>query len=106
MPNILTDKQYKEYGKVCRYAGIPHYYNTVDKKYMGGTGSHLKSDTPHRIHKVTDEDTLDSLALYYYNNPTYFWIIADFNRIQDPYEKLTTGSKIKIPTFTAIEFEE
>ena len=106
MPDILTRKQYRDFNKVCRYAGIPYYYNTRDERFMVGMATNLREDTPHRLHKVTDEDTLDSLALYYYNNPTYFWIIADYNRIQDPYAKLPIGSKLKIPTFAAIEFEE
>ena len=106
MPEILTSKQYKEYNKISRYSGVPYYYNMVDHKYMYGIGKNLRDDTPHRIHKVVDGDTLDTLALHYYNNPTYFWIIADFNRIQDPYTKLVAGEHIKIPTFSSIEFEE
>jgi nucleoid-associated protein YgaU len=56
-------------------------------------------------HKVKDGDTLDSLALYYYNNPTYYWVIADFNRIQDPYLELEVGRILKIPTFSNIAFK-
>lgn len=106
MPNVLTNKTFKEYHKISRYSGIPYYYNTVDNKYIYGIGTNLKDTTTYKVHKVREEDTLDSLALYYYNNPTYFWIIADFNRIQDPYTKLEVGSHIKIPTFSNIEFEE
>jgi nucleoid-associated protein YgaU len=50
-------------------------------------------------------DTLDTLALYYYNNPTYFWVIADFNRIQDPYADLVVDSVLRIPTFSNIAFD-
>lgn len=106
MPDVLTDKQFKAYHKISRYSGIPYYFNAVDKRYQYGTGTNLRTDTPFKIHKVVEGDTLDTLALYYYNNPTYFWIIADYNRIQDPYMTLTVGSQIKIPTFSAIEFEE
>ena len=56
-------------------------------------------------HKVVEGDTLDTLALYYYNSPTYFWIIADFNNILDPYAELKTGSILKIPTFSNVEFD-
>ena len=50
-------------------------------------------------------ETLDSLALDAYNNPTYFFLIADFNRIQDPFKPLEEGSQIKIPTFNSVNYE-
>ncbi len=106
MADVLTNKQFRDYDKISRYAGVPYYYNRLDDKYMYGTGTNLKDNTPHRMHKVVQGDSLDSLSLYYYNNPTYFWIIADFNRIQDPYKELQVGSILKIPTFSTIEFEE
>lgn len=106
MPNVLTSKQYKNYQKVSRYSSTPYFYNIVDKRFFYGTQKNLKDNTVHRIHRVVEGDTLDTLALYYYNNPTYFWIIADFNRIRDPFEPLTVGSHIKIPTFSNIEFED
>lgn len=106
MPDILTNKQFKTYTKISRYSGVPFYFNTIDNRYQYGVGTNLRTDTAHKVHKVIEGDTLDTLALYYYNNPTYFWIIAEYNRIQDPYEQLEIGSRIKIPTFSTIEFEE
>ena len=51
-------------------------------------------------------DTLDSLALKYYGRPDLFWIIADFNRIQDPFIKLVDYfSIIKIPSLSTLSFE-
>lgn len=91
---------------MSRYAGVPFYYNKVDNKYIYGTCKNLKSDIPYKLHKVVEGDTLDSIALYYYNNPTYYWIVADFNKIQDPYINLDVGSKLKIPTLVNVEFEE
>ena len=106
MADVLKDKQFRDYNKLSRYSGVPYYYNTSDNKYIYGTGKNLREGTAFKWHKVIEGDSLDSLALYYYNNPTYYWIIADFNRIQDPYVVLQTGTKIKIPTFSSIEFEE
>lgn len=106
MPDILKDKKYRDYKKLSRYGAVPYYYNIIDNKYMYGTSLNLDTSTAHRMHKVVDNDTLDSLALYYYNNPTYFWIIADFNGIKDPYCKLKIGEVLKIPTFSAIQFKE
>lgn len=85
---------------------FPTYYHTVDKKSFYGLSSHLLTEnTKFVTHKVKQNDTLDSLALYYYNNPTYYWIIADFNRIRDPYNKLEIGQLLKIPTFSNIAFD-
>ena len=105
MPDVLKNKQYKDYKKLSRYSTLPYYYNTIDDRYVYGTCKNLKTTTPYRTHKVEQGDTLDTLALYYYNNPTYFWIIADFNKIKDPYKELNVGDKIKIPTFSSIEFD-
>jgi nucleoid-associated protein YgaU len=56
-------------------------------------------------HKVKPTDTLDALALSYYNNPTYWWVIAYFNDIQDAFIKLSDHFEIlKIPAINGIEF--
>lgn len=105
MKEVLSKKQYKEYQRVSRYSVFPYYYNRLDDKWVYGLTAQLKQeDTPYVVHEVKQGDTLDTLALYYYNSPLLFWIIADFNYIQDPYIDLTIGSLLKIPTFNAIEF--
>lgn len=102
----IDNKAYKDYNKISRYSVFPYYYNRLDDKYIYGLTSHLQhNDTKYVNHYVKQDDTLDTIALYYYNNPTYYWVIADFNRIQDPYKKLEIGSVLKIPTFSNIKFE-
>lgn len=103
--DVLTKKAYKEYNRLSRYAPIPYYYHLGDDKYIHGTDKHLRTDTPYTTHIVVGGDTLDTLALKYYNNPTYYWMIASFNRIRDPYKELVVGSAIKIPSISSIEFE-
>lgn len=103
--NVLTNKSYKSYNYFSRYEGVPYYFHEIDRKYVLGTPTHINQDTQYILHKVTLNDTLDTLALDYYNNPTFFWIIADFNHIQDPYKKLEAGSQIKIPVFNEVSFE-
>ena len=103
---VLIDKSYKKYNGVSRYQNVPYYYNTEDNKYVYGTTTHLRDNTAYTIHIVQQNDTLDTLALAYYNNPTYYWVIADFNRICDPFEKLEVGKRVKIPSFSAIEFQQ
>lgn len=104
--DILKNKQFREYNYISRYAGFPFYYNTLDNKYVYGTTAQLKTNVPYVLHKVVQNETLDSIALDFYNNPTFFWVIADFNRIQDPYKKLKVGEELKIPTLSDISFEE
>ena len=103
---VLTQKQYKDYDRISRYSIFPYYYNSVDKKYIYGLTAQLDNENTSFVsHVVQIGDTLDTLALYYYNNPTFFWIIADFNRIQDPYETLKVGTRLRIPTFNNIRFD-
>lgn len=103
---ILIDKRYKDYDRVSRYSVFPIYFNRVDRKYIYGLTSKLKkTGTTYVMHKVERGDTLDSVSLYYYNSPLYFWVIADFNDILDPYEDLQEGTMLRIPTFNNIEYE-
>lgn len=104
--DVLEKKNYRTYDRVSRYAPFPYYYNRIDKKYIYGITAQLKTeDTTYVSHKVVEGDTLDTLALHYYNSPTYFWIIADYNNILDPYADLVVDSIIKIPTFSNVEFD-
>lgn len=102
--DVLINKQYKQSDKVSRYTPFPVYYHTVDKKYIQGTTSYLSPDTTYTLHTIKPGDNFDSLALYYYNNPTYYWVICSFNQIQDPFTDLIPGSTIKIPSISNIEF--
>ena len=100
----LINKSYKTYSSFSRYSTFPIYYNTADEKYESGTTSQLDLDTPYQSYEVQKNDTYDSIALNFYNNPIYYWIICDFNRKQDPFEKPKVGEIIKIPVFSSIEF--
>ena len=103
--DVLKNKSYKQYDYICRYANVPYYYHTLDDKFVYGIGSNFKKDAPYIIHTVKDTDTLDSLALKYYNNPTYYWVICYFNDIQDAFINLLDNFKtIKIPNISSVEF--
>lgn len=104
---VLKDKSYKVFDAISRYAPFPYYYNTWDGKYVYGLTKHLGDEVSYTLHEVKQTDSLDSLALYYYGRPDYYWVIADFNRIRDPYIKLIDHYKdIMIPTLTNVSFEE
>ena len=103
--DVLKDKNYKDFDYTCRYSGIPYYYHKEDEKYFYGTTFNLDKSTSYVIHEITPRDSLDSLALRYYDNPTLYWVIAYFNDIQDAFIKLSDYYKtIKIPTITGIKF--
>ena len=104
--NVLTNKSKKLYNYTSRYAILPFYYHTVDRRYVYGISSNLRDDTEYIVHEIKDIDTLDSLALKYYGRPDLFWVIADFNRIRDPYTRLIDNYNfIYIPTLSSIRFK-
>ena len=100
----LTNKAYRQYDYISRYTSFPYFYDTEEDKYIYGTTAYIKSETPYVIHKAELRDTYDSIALKYYNNPTLYWVICDFNRIQDPFSEIEIGTLIKIPTISNISF--
>ena len=102
----LIEKTYRNYDILSRYENVPYYYNTYTNKYTYGSSTWLNDDTVYQNYIVEANDTLDVLSLRAYGSPIYYWIIASFNRILDPFEPLEVGSTIKIPTITSISFEE
>ena len=102
----ITNKNYKDYNYVSRYAPFPYYYNEQDDKYMQGLTSQLSQGSVFVLHRVEQGETLDSIALDSYANSTFFWVIADFNHIRDPFAELEVGTMLKIPTLASISFEE
>ena len=101
--NVLKDKSSRTYFYTSRYATLPYYYNTLDKKYIYGISKNLNTNTDYVLHNLVDSDSLDSLALKYYGRPDLFWVIADFNNLNDPYIKLVDKmSSIKIPSLSGI----
>jgi hypothetical protein len=72
MADKLTNKQYKDYDYLSRYTSFPFYYNEEDRKYVYGVTSQLNQNITYVLHEVKANETLDTLALDYYNNPTFF----------------------------------
>jgi hypothetical protein len=101
----LKDKKYASFDYISRYASVPYYYHTIDNKEIFGLGKNMYKNITWVAHSVISTDTLDKLALTYYNNPTYWWIIAYFNDIQDPFIRLKDYFDIlKIPSITNVAF--
>lgn len=102
---VLKNKSYNDNNRLSRYTPFPYYYHTKDDKYVSGVTSYLKDTTVYTSYKVQRGDTFDSIALEFYNNPTLYWIICSFNRIQDPFTELVEGQVLKIPSISNIEFD-
>ena len=103
--HILSNKSFKTYKNTSRYAVVPYYYNNADNKYLYVNIPRLKDNIPFIIYKTDVNDTCDTIALKFYNNPTLYWIIADFNKILNPYVKFEKGSKILVPNYSSLEFD-
>ena len=104
--DVLSNKQYKDYSYVSRYSSFPFYYHREDDKYVYGITSYLDNSTFYTMHTIQRNDTLDNLALYYYGNPTLYWIIASYNHIRNPYTPLIEGQTIKIPSISNIQYDK
>ena len=101
---VLTTKIYKDFNYISRYANFASYYHTLDDKYITARDRWISDTTAYTSYTAEVGDTYDLLALRYYNNPTYYWAICAFNRIQDPFEPLVPGTVLKIPTLSTITF--
>lgn len=105
--DVLTNKTSQSKDYITRYANFPYYYHTIDKKFIQGLTAHLDTNTSYATVKVTVDETLDALANKYYGRPDYWWIIADFNHIQDPFVALYPKfSTLKIPSISDIAYVE
>jgi nucleoid-associated protein YgaU len=103
----LINKRSHTFDYISRYSGVNIYYDPDSNRDIMSIGKQIRFDTAYTIHKVSTGDTLDKLALTYYNNPTYWWAIAYFNKISDPFINLPAKYKvIKIPTISSIIFED
>ena len=103
----LKDKKYAKFDYISRYTSVPYYYHKVDKKEVPGLCKNMFKNVPWIAHKVVSTDTLDKLALTYYNNPTYWWVIAYFNDIQDAFINLKEHfDTLRIPSITNVRFED
>ena len=103
--DTLKNKLYTSFDYLSRYTNVPYYYDTLSNREIFGIGTNLKNTTEYVTHKVRSNDTLNSLALTYYNNPTFWWVIAYFNDVQDSFKPLRDKyTTIKIPSISSIEF--
>lgn len=102
--SVIIDSAAKDYSYLSRYSDFNVLYNSEDGKKYYETTSQLRSDfSIFESHLVEVGDSLDSIALRYYGNPLYWWIIADVNRIQDIFN-LKVGTRLSIPYLNQISY--
>jgi nucleoid-associated protein YgaU len=103
--DTLKNKAYANFDYLSRYTNTPYYFDTLSNREIYGIGTNLKTNTEYTTHVVKNNDTLHSLALKYYNDPTFWWVIAYFNDIQDSFISLINHySVLRIPNISSITF--
>ncbi len=103
--DVLKEKFYREYNTLSRYSPFPCYYNTLDNKYMMGSVTNLDQISNYTIYEVQHGESYDLVALKAYGNPTYYWIICNYNNVSDPFLPPETGTKLKVPVLSDISFK-
>lgn len=51
---------------------------------------------------VTEDDWLDNISALHYNTPYLWWVVALFNKIDNPYEGLYEGQVLRILKYNNI----
>ncbi len=50
------------------------------------------------VREIKSQEDLDLLSFQIGGKARLFWILADINEIVDPHEKITPGTRLKIPS--------
>lgn len=92
----------KEYEHISRYKGLRQLIHNpdegVDRFIAHETANPMISSAEVKYYKVeeAEENRLDLLANKYLGSPTYAWVIAYFNQIEDGFT-VHAGQRIKVP---------
>lgn len=85
--------------------GASLYNNAYALKYNDGDYSleakpPIVPESPNDIqHTVKDGETLQNIAFRYYGDSGKWYIIAEANKILNPFKELEMGTLIRIPTY-------
>ena len=85
--------------------GASPYNNAYALKYNAGDYSleakpPMVPESPNDIqHTVKDGETLQNIAFRYYGDSGKWYIIAEANKILNPFKELEMGNLIRIPTY-------
>ena len=100
----------REFDHISRYRTlrqVVHNPNDLDRYVTLETPNAFTTHTEVIYHDVTvdEENRLDIIAHKYLGSPTYGWVIAYFNGIEDGYTVLE-GQKLQIPTNITVLFDK
>ena len=85
--------------------GASPYNNAYALKYNDGDYSleakpPIVPESPNYFqHTVKDGETLQNIAFRYYGDSGKWYIIAEANKILNPFKELEMGTLIRIPTY-------
>lgn len=85
--------------------GASPYNNAYALKYNDGDYSleakpPIVPESPNDIqHTVKEGETLQNIAFRYYGDSGKWYIIAEANKILNPFKELEMGNLIRIPTY-------
>ena len=57
------------------------------------------------MYTVNEGDTLRDIAYRVWGEARYYWIIAEFNKIIDPFKNLVVGTELRYPSLLRIREE-
>ena len=55
------------------------------------------------MYPVKNGDTLKSIAYDIYDDARLYWVIAEFNKIIDPFKKLIVGTELMYPSMKRVK---
>jgi hypothetical protein len=103
MAREVQDMGFKEYPHLSRYATV-RVFRDREGQLFHGSVMWTRDDLPFTLYEVKQGDTIEKIANEQFGNPTYSWIIADANRIVDPFLPLEIGRQLKIISLNSLEF--
>jgi len=96
---MSTENQNSLYNKFSRYVGGGQT-ETADGYLEWWERAELLRDPTDHVYTVENiyQGRLDMIASVFYNEPRWWWVIAQYNNIIDPVSEITPGRVLAIPT--------
>jgi hypothetical protein len=76
------------------YLNIFRSYNVSDEVY--------NNESLFDYYTVIEDDWLENISSIHYNTPYLWWVVALFNKIDNPFEELQEGKVLRILKYTNI----
>ena len=95
----MSDISNSLFNKYSRYVGggITEQSNDMIEWWERSIFEQDDSDIIYTVENFY-EGRLDLIASVFYNEPRYWWVIAQYNNILDPFKETTAGKVLTIPS--------